>query len=248
MTTNRLTLTPNDYLAIPALISQPDNIEGNSIVFVLHGLNVCKETQIPDIENLSQRGFTAISIDAPHHGERKDGYLEILNSSSKRKSHQLLLGIIQRQAAELEELIKYYKNVQKKKVAVIGISMGGFTAFASLRQQIKPDLCIPFLASPDWRDPEKLESEARSPLEIAGPADYPEEVYPTPLFIVNAGKDTTVNSKASREFYSDLKNYYKQQPERLKYIEYPDSDHMMRPNDWFDAWDIVVSWLRKFNF
>ncbi len=243
----KLTITPNDSTAIPAITASPE-IARDSVVFVLHGLNVCKETQIPDIESLAKNGFHTIAMDAPHHGERKDGFLEYLQDSSPRKKHQLLLLIIQQQVLELDLIVKFYREKLKKKVAVIGISMGGFVAFGTLRNPNKPDFVAPFLASPNWRDPAKKTGDSFSILERSGPIDFQTEVYPTPLLMVNAGLDTTVPAGEAKIFFEKLKPAYESVPDKIEYHEYPESEHMMRPDDWFNAWDIVIDRLRRNGF
>jgi hypothetical protein len=243
----RLTITPDDCTAIPGIIAAPEK-EKNSVVFVLHGLNVCKETQIPDIESLANKGFHTIAIDAPHHGERKDGFLEYMQDSSPRKRHQLLLYLIQQQVLELDAIVKFYQQKLQKKVAVIGISMGGFVAFGCLRNPNKPDFISPFLASPNWRDPQKNNQDSFSILEKSGPADFPDEALPTPLLIVNASLDTTVPAKESQIFYKNLQPTYLKNSNKIEYFEYPESEHMMRPDDWFNAWDKVIGRLEDYGF
>lgn len=221
----------------------------HSAVIVLHGLGVSKEIQIPELERLRHAGFFAIALDAPHHGNRSDGILDFINSSSGHERYHILLSSIMQHCSEIAALVDFLRSEGKKKVAVTGISMGGHTAFAMLRMlESRPDLIAPFLGTPDFRTRNPHYYLPASPLELAGPAHHLEEVYPASLFIVNAGSDSVVSPVPAREFVQQLRPFYKNSPELLEYHEYPESDHMMRPADWFDAWEKFVERLKKEGF
>lgn len=219
-----------------------------SAVIVLHGLGVSKEVQIPELERLRHAGFFAIALDAPHHGSRCDGLLDYINSAKGHERYHVLLSSVMQHCSEITCLIEFLRNEGKKKIAVVGISMGAHTAFALLRMSSRPDLIAPFLGTPDFRTRNPQYYLPPSPLELSGPAHHLEEVYPASLFIVTAGSDSVVNPAPAREFAEKLKPYYEKCPEKLTYNEYPDSDHMMRPADWFDAWEKFVQRLRQEGF
>lgn len=242
----RKNLVLRDGFAFPALQSVVNEEKG--IVFVLHGLYVQKETQINELNSLNHNGINAIAIDAPHHGERKDGLLYLMHNLSDYEKYQILLGIVQQQVLEIERIIDYYHSVIHKKVAFIGISMGAYSAFGSLRVKHKPDACVPILGSPDWLQRNKGQNDIRSILELSGPAQNTNKLEQTPLFIVNAGSDKTVFPEASRKFAKLLKPKYKDLPNKLVYLEYPESDHSMREEDWNDAWHKIITWLKSEGF
>ncbi|MDD3147297.1 MAG: alpha/beta fold hydrolase [Candidatus Riflebacteria bacterium] len=219
----------------------------HSAVIVLHGLNVSKEVQLPELERLRSAGFFAIAVDAPHHGSRNDGLLELFNQLEGHERHHLLLSIVLQHASEISQLVKQLRE-SGKKVCVTGISMGGHVAFALSRMADKPDLIAPFLATPDFRTREAAGQLPVSPGESCGPADYLDQVFPASLFMVNAGIDTVVSPVATRQFAESLKPYYASCPEKLEYNEYPMSEHMMRPADWFDAWEKFIARLQREGF
>ena len=223
------------------------NQKHHSAVIVLHGLNCYKEKQQAELDRLSNAGFFAMSLDAPHHGARSDGAMEVFNRLSGFERYHFLLASVLQHASEVSGLVA---ELRKKyaKVAVMGISMGGHTVFALLRYANRPDLLAPFLATPDFRTRDLEVRLPVSPVETTGPADHIEEVFPAPLFMVTAGSDSVVSPVAARAFHQRLQPLYKSRPELLEYHEYPDSDHLMKPEDWYDAWNNFIARLRRDGF
>lgn len=219
----------------------------HSAVIVLHGLSVAKEVQLPELERLRSMGFFALAVDAPHHGSRTTGLLDVFGQLDNYSRHHLLLAIIMQQASEISQLVQQLRAAGKK-VCVTGISMGGYVAFALLRMINRPDLIAPFLATPDFRTRELAGQLPLSLAEISGPIDSLQEVFPASLFMVIAGQDSIVNPAATRQFAERLKPLYIDCPEKLEYYEYPMSDHMMRPADWFNAWEKFVERLQREGF
>ncbi len=217
---------------------------GKSVIINLHGLDVSKEVNITDMNRLEDAGFWSVTIDAPHHGERADGYLEIMRNANRREAYLMLLGIIQQEAAEVADFVNYFKS-QNKKVAVSGISMGAYATYALMMINKEADLFVPFMGNPDFR---YIGSKVYSTLELSGPIDNLDKIFPANLLIVNAGSDDIVDPDGARRFYNSVKPYYEKSPEKLQYLEYPKSGHLMRPKDWFNAWDVFIERLKSEGF
>ena len=232
-------------LELPTLCA--GNQEHHSVVVVLHGLDCYKEKQQAELDRLSAAGFFAMAVDAPHHGERIDGALEVFKRLGSFERHHFLLASVLQHASEIAGLVTELRK-KYKKIAVMGISMGGHSVFAMLRLADRPDLLAPFLSTPDFRTRNLTVRLPISPAETTGPADYVEEVFPAPLFMVAAGSDSVVNPAAVRKFYDQLRPHYQSRPELLEYHEYPESDHLMRPEDWYDAWRLFIERLRRDGF
>ncbi|HNW35643.1 MAG TPA: alpha/beta hydrolase [Candidatus Ozemobacteraceae bacterium] len=231
---------------IPLLIAQvpdPDVREPlpARVILVAHGLGVSKEVQRPELEKLARSGFTAVGIDAPHHGERRDEQLDAQSAATGAEAHKRFIAMVAEAAAEIPLLIEYFKTTLHARVAMTGISMGGYTTFASFMHDPRPDAAVPFLASPDWRsDPS---SGTLGPDTPAGPVSRPERFSPVPLLVITAGLDTTVPPATATCFVRSLRRSYARTPERLAQIEYPRSEHMMRGDDWNDAWNRAIEFL-----
>lgn len=243
-------MTFNHTFNLPGLDLQAicdGNTDHHSAVVVLHGLHCYKEKQQAELERLSTAGFFALAVDAPHHGARSDGAMDIFRNLNGIERYHFMLASVLQHASEVAGLVEELRK-KFKKVAVMGISMGGHTVFALLRYANRPDLLAPFLATPDFRTRDLDFRLPLSPLEQIGPADHIDEVFPAPLFMVTAGSDSVVNPAPAREFYERLQPLYQSNPESLEYHEYPESDHLMRPQDWYDGWHHFISRLRRDGF
>ena len=240
------TLIPAENLVLPAIYSgSPSH---HSVVIVLHGLGVSKEVQIPELQRLKASGMFAVAIDAPHHGERDDGYLQLMDrQKSDLDKHLFLLKIVFQQAAEVSALINFYK-AQQKKVAVVGISMGGFSAFAILGNRVKADLIAPFLASPDFRCKLRPENLPLTIPEQSGPFDSADFDFSQHLLMVNAGNDKVVDIAPCASFFNRLKGNKDFDARRIEFHQYSGSDHFMKPADWCDAWEKLTDKLSRLNF
>ena len=224
---------------------QAGNRNGKSAVIILHGLECSKETQIPEVTRLNDEGFFALAFDAPHHGARRDGLIELMQSKPRREAFQLMLATIFQEAQEISQIVKLFKN-EGKKVCVGGISMGAYATFALMRMKDKPDLFAPLLGNPNFRASKY--SDLPTLAEMSGPSDYLNNVYPASIFMFNGGSDTVVDPKGAREFYFNLRPLYRDSPEKFEYYEYSESDHMMRPEDWFDGWARFIARLKREGF
>lgn len=67
----------------------------------------------------------------------------------------------------------------------------------------------------------------------------PDELTRAPLLLLNAGKDTSVPPEAARRFASSHAD------RGVEYVEYPNSEHLMRPDDWDDLWRRALDFLRR---
>lgn len=227
---------------VPALATAGEM--GDSVVIMLHGSEVSKEVNQTDMDRLEAAGFWSVCIDAPHHGERSDGYMELAAKATPKDYYLMMLAVVHQEAAEVAELVKHFKSLGKK-VAVVGISMGGYAAFATMMLTHEPDLFATFMGNPDFG----YEANSTYSLpELACPAKNIDFIFPTSILMVIAGKDTYVNPNGARNFYKALKPYYESAPERLELFEFPESDHFMREQDWFAGWEALVNRLRREGF
>lgn len=236
-------LIPVSGLTLPAIYTGSPSAE--KVVLVLHGLGVSKEVQIPELQRLKTLDAYALAIDAPHHGEREDGYLALMNrQKSDFERHLMLLKIVLQHACEVSSLINFFKE-QGKKVAVIGISMGGFVAYSLLNGKIQPDFCAPFLASPDFLCKNRPDGLPVSLLESSGPADKPKINKSLQLFMVNAEKDEVVDPRAAARFYARLQKMSGFDGRKIQHHTYAESQHFMRPADWYDVWEKLTLELSR---
>lgn len=228
----------------PVLVLEPEQSGGTVLVY--HGLGASKEVQRKEMQWLVNAGFTAVCVDAPHHGERADGYLEALSSAETTDQHFLVMKLVFEAMQEIPAIVEYCIQNFPGNTGITGISLGGFVAYGAPVVEPRLKVAVPILGSPDWSPKDgSLSPEIRSLTEQA-PARFPERFPPCAVLAANAGKDIFVPPQASREFFPVLQNHYHAYPERLNYLEYPDSEHSMREEDWNDLWRKIVTWFHRF--
>jgi uncharacterized protein len=229
----------------PSLVIEPLHSHSKATVLVYPGLSAAKEVQRKEMIWLAKAGFTAACMDSPHHGERADGYLEMLAPLKDAEAHPKFIRIVQEAIQEVPAIVDYFLEKNGNEIGITGISLGGFITYGAVVAEPRLKAAIPILGSPDW-SPKKASqySEMLGMVELA-PVRFPEKFPPCALFAANAGKDVSVRPAGSRKFVSHLRSFYHDFPERLKYQEYPNSEHMMLEEDWNDLWGQVVEWLNR---
>lgn len=229
----------------PVLMYEPERSVCAGTVLLYHGLGAAKEVQRKELEWLCSANLRGVCVDAPHHGERSDGLLNLL--ASAENPHPEFIRIVREAAFEIPTIVDYCIDRFGGKVAVCGISLGGFIAFAAVPIDKRLAASVPILGSPDWnqrdgRAPSKLLLELMEHSPVKHPASFP----PCALLVANAGKDAQVPPQAARDFVKSLRPHYRDCADRLQYLEYPESEHMMREQDWISLWQKTTAWLLRF--
>lgn len=228
----------------PVLIMEPEDCDG--AVLVYPGLGAQKEVQRKEMRWLAEAGLAAVCVDAPHHGERNDGLLETLDRIPDSQSHPLIISIVREAVEEIPDLVSHCVDEFSDNVGITGISLGGFIAFASVLREQRLEAAVPILASPDWTPTSGEQTPGMQSLIRQAPINFPDRFPPCALFAANARRDIHVPPEATRAFMHTLRGAYHKYPERLKYLEYPESEHCMREQDWNDLWIHVVDWFSRY--
>jgi uncharacterized protein len=226
----------------PALVlfrdSPQDNARHGTILFY-HGFGASKETSVPMLSRLATAGFLAVGIDGNGHGERRD--VDFDARFPPVASH--LMGNAQLEAAFLEvvratvgevpailDALLHQHWAYPKQIGISGLSFGGFVSYAAVVADKRIRAAAPVVGSPQWKLPWP-----------DSPHLHLDRFYPTALLSQTAGLDTNQPPGAVRAFHQQLAPYYVQAPERLRYIEYPNSPHDLRRQDEEEAWNAVVN-------
>lgn len=229
---------------VPVLVMAPERCKG--AVLLYHGLGATKEVQRKEMAWLAEAGFAAVCVDAPHHGERDDGLLEAIEEMSDADAHPRVLNIVREAIGEIPELVDHCMREYSNNVGVCGISLGGFIAYGAIPAEPRLKAAAPILGSPDWKPKDGEPSDELRQLLEQSPARFPDLFAPCALFAANAGKDIFVPPAASRAFVETLQKVYRHFPERLRYVEYSESEHFMREQDWNDLWRQIIDWFDRF--
>lgn len=208
-------------------------------VVVLHGLRGSAELQRKELVSLAAAGITAVALDAPHHGLRRDGWLEALDAADPDEGHARFLRLLLDAVPEVSRVIDHLVDEGHGPIGVLGISMGAYTALAVARADSRVAATVSILGSPDWKPARSRETDEVRRLMGLAPVHTPDELTRAPLLFLNAGKDTSVPPDAARRFASTHTQ------RGVEYVEYPNSEHLMHAEDWDDLWRRAVAFLGR---
>ena len=212
-------------------------------VLVLHGLGADADTQRGELEILARGGLSAVGVDAPHHGARRDAWLDEQARLGPPESHARLLHAVLESAHDVSRVIDHVIHEGHGPIGLAGISFGAYTALAVAAGDARVRATVSILGSPDWSPREGPITEELWQLMGQAPVHRPWDCAQRPLLMLNAGRDGIVPASWARDFAHRL--WHEQPGAHVEYVEYPESDHMMRPQDWGDVWDRSLGFLRE---
>ncbi|CAM2010127.1 alpha/beta hydrolase family protein [Acanthopleuribacter pedis] len=217
----------------PALLvsqDRPETAAAKGTVLLFHGFSVDCSVNQRELESLAARGFLAVGIDNAGHGRRRDPDWEAkFGPGGDWMRH--FLQLVRQTAAEVPDILDALAGrdlLPKEKAGVTGISMGGLISYAAMLHDSRVVSATPMIATPK------------------DVADQANRFFPAAILSQTAGLDEVVDYRDAADFHAALAPHYADQPEREKLINYPDSPHTMRENDWHDAWAKVLAWHERF--
>ncbi|WP_225414523.1 alpha/beta hydrolase [Stigmatella hybrida] len=231
--TSRLSLAGVPALTVHA--GPREDALQRGVVLFFHGLGGSKEVHERELQRFAERGLFAVGVDAVGHGERRfPDFDERLNQGHPH-FHGEFLNVIHGSAHEVPALLDTlvtHHGANPARLSVGGVSLGGFITYGALLAERRLHAAVPLLGSPLWDD-----------ALPHSPHRHPERLFPVALFSQTAGLDEVVSLQGAREFHARLEPLYASSPGRLRYREFPQSAHMMRPEDWEEAIGDAADWL-----
>ena len=210
------------FAGVPLLAVAPDAAPRPAVLFY-HGLHSDKETHRKELDSLARAGFLALGVDATGHGRRS---LPDLRGFLARGSLlEQALKLLRPTLEEVPLLVDFLEAEGYGPVGLAGVSFGAMLAFGAARREPRLKAVVPILGDPRW-------------LQLR-----PEELEHVALLAWNAGADVHVDCSGSRELLRELNCRYGHKP--FRYLEYPESDHFMRPQDWEHGWQETLSWFSE---
>jgi dienelactone hydrolase len=210
------------------------------VILVYHGLGAIKEVQRKECKWLAESGFLAVAVDAVGHGARKLPDFEW--RMTQWNHHYVFLQMVHDSIREIPAIIDALSALLgENRFGVTGVSMGGYIAFGAATIEPRLRAVVPILGSPDWTVGAQHYDELLQQSPHTKLGAFP----PRAILAINAARDTNVPPQATRTLIEGLRPHYTNDPERLQYIEYPNSSHFMREEDWFDLWQRAIGWLTK---
>jgi len=223
--------------AVPALMARPSAARlPLPAVLWFHGFTAGKATHRPELAALAEAGFLAVGIDAAGHGERRLPDFEARFSGTKDEFDLEFYALVAATMDEVPGIVDHLCGAglaDAARIGAAGVSMGGMITYGAVALDPRIRAAVALLASPEWP-------------HSASPHLRIDRFFPTALLSITAERDETVSPDAARAFHAELEDRYRQDPERLRYVELAESLHMMTPADW--AWSIreSVDWLSRF--
>ncbi|RKI75388.1 alpha/beta hydrolase [Corallococcus sp. AB049A] len=214
-------------------------------VIVLHGLFSNADDQRAELEALAAWGLAAVGVDAPHHGARRDAWLDGMHSLGPSDAHARFLSFIREAVHDVSRVIDHVVAEGHGPIGLAGVSFGAFTALAVAAEDSRVQATVSLLGSPDWAPPDGHVTDELRELMRHAPVHRPWDCARHPLLLLNAGRDRLVPAHQARDFAHRLWRDFPQLGSHVTHYEYPESDHTMRPEDWHDAWGRALPFLRR---
>lgn len=228
----------------PALVvfrGTPEESAKLGTILFYHGFGESKDGYVSVLQRLAEVGFLVVGVDGIGHGERR--YPDFHERFPLFEPH--LIGNVQLEAAFLSLVRATTQEVSlilnalvergwayAERIGIAGHSFGGFVTYAAAIADKRIQVAASVVGSPEWRLPWP-----------ESPHLHLDRFFPTALLSQVAGKDSNVLPEFACELHHRLIPYYAQAPERLRYIEYPNSPHDLSAEDWEQAWDTVAAWF-----
>lgn len=214
-------------------------------VIVLHGLGANADIQRGELNVLAHGGLSAVGVDAPHHGARRDAWLEELEWLGYTETHARMLHAVREAAHDVSRVIDHLLHEGHGPIGLAGISFGAYTALLVAAHDSRVRATVSMLGSPDWTPREGPITGEIHELMHHAPVHRPWDCARHPLLLVNAGRDGIVPPHWARDFARTLWEQHPALGPHVEYIEYPESDHMMRPQDWEEAWGRSLGFFQR---
>jgi pimeloyl-ACP methyl ester carboxylesterase len=214
-------------------------------VLVLHGLGASLEVHRKELGSLAEHGLTAVAMDAPHHGARRDGLLDEMARLAPAEAHARFLRLVLAAVPEVSRVLDHLASEGHGPLGVVGVSMGAYVALAAAAADARIRATVSILGSPDWSHREGLLTEELHELAQYAPVHRPADCARHPLLLINAGRDVNVPPHFARGFARWLAEHRPALAGHVSYVEYPESDHFVRPEDWEDLWQRTLGFLRR---
>ncbi len=217
--------------------SSPEEAGARGTVLFFHGVTASKEVQTKELAGLAGAGWLAVGLDNFGHGERLAPPWDHPDPWGEPDSGAAFVEAVARTASEVPAIVDDLVAEGWSRpdgFAVSGISMGGYIAYAAVLTEPRLKVSAPIVGSPRWW-PDRPDS----------PHHHPDRFPPVALLSQTGSLDEVVSPRAARRFHQELLPWYRDQPERLAYVEFPESGHAPRAEDWDALWANLLAWLDR---
>lgn len=218
---------------VPLLLAWRDGADPPlPTVLWFHGFGVDKEVHRPELERIAEAGFLAVGVDAAGHGARRLPDLAELQAAPHEAALRTMTELAAQTAREVPEVVRYLVEegrADRERVAVVGISMGGYVVYRAVVEDPSIRAAVAILGSPEWPHPASPRAGTGAFRRVA-------------LLSITAGADENVPPGPARDLHRELG-----EGERTRYVELPGAPHLMGADDWATTMDETLRWLALHN-
>ncbi|HEY1719049.1 MAG TPA: alpha/beta fold hydrolase [Verrucomicrobiae bacterium] len=134
---------------VPGILIEPENFPGKRpVVICLHGTGGSTANMAALCRKLAERGFVAVAIDAPYHGERKSGKGEtdydnaIVRAFHGSGEHPFFYDTVW-DVMRLVDYLQTRDDVDASRIGLIGISKGGVETYLTAAIDERISVAVP---------------------------------------------------------------------------------------------------------
>jgi uncharacterized protein len=240
-------LTPVDSFAgaVPLRTYAPGPEQPSAgAVLLFHGLRAAKEVLDGEARRLVAAGMTAILVDAPHHGARHSEVVGTMPDALSLAGHYVLLRLLREARDEIPGLVDHALGLGHARVAIAGVSFGGFIALAGATIEPRLAAIASVLGTPDWTPRDGVVPEDLADAVAESPHLRYQTFAPRPLLLVNGALDDNVRPAGARVLAASLRPIYEASGAGpLVHLEYPDVTHFPSESVWADMWSKTTQFL-----
>jgi len=194
-------------------------------------LSASNEVNLKELLGLAEHGFLAVGLDNCGHGARRLPDFDQRFANPKTWEHEFL-SLVHQTADEVSGLLNILSQrgwVYPGRLGMAGISMGGVITYAAITRDPRISAAATIVATPKW-----VSAQDRG------------NVFPTAIFSQTAGLDEVIDQHEAARFHQELQASYSHCPERNVHINYPHSKHMMREEDFHQAFAQMLNFFERF--
>lgn len=212
-----------------------------------------KEKVQPQLHDLAEAGFVAVSFDLREHGERvnQGETQEAMAARVMSNRRRYFWPILGRTAEDFPAVIDWAADHFQINGRIVagGISMGGDICLAAAAVDRRIEAVCACIATPDWLREGSAEEQGeadRHSLDLYGrwnPMTHPGLYAHRPwLRFENGNEDRLVPAPAARAFQSLLQaGPYRDEPHKIEVMEYPGVGHSFTA----DMWKSSLDWFSR---
>lgn len=241
---------------IPVICCSSGEAGPKRLVILYHAFLECKEFMLPFAYKLAGMGYLAVAVDLQLHGERAD--------YSGKFPWVEFYRVVFRTSDEISRLIDYFeenRHIVKDRAAVLGVSLGGLTAFSSAIKDTRIKAVASLLASANYPRLARVRSggelrrffsdntydaaafyEEVDRLSLLHDAYFNlEKLSGKDIFMANGGVDMAIPISVVEDFQQRLSEMHGEKPEAFRFHSVPGSGHHLNRS----MYEMAIAWLGR---